>query len=204
MPCVRNALAAASPDCPAPMTTTSVTGFMGVTPSVWIRECGGVLDLAALRGGCGRLTGLAGIGAAAALLPMVFGVEGLAVSEHGVDLPGLTVGCALDPELVLLGVAAGGLARGGRGKTGLGQAHLLGLDGAGVRDLYPEVIEAATLTWVLQQNELQRWVGDREVGVAGPDLGWLGAEQLAVEGDGLADVVDVEGELETAGHRGPP
>jgi hypothetical protein len=90
-----------------------------------------------------RLAGLAC--AAAARLAVAFGVEGLAVGQDGVDLPGLAVGRALDPELVLLGVAAGGLASlGGRQARG-GQARLLGADGGGVGDLNAEVVEAAAL-----------------------------------------------------------
>jgi DNA-binding transcriptional ArsR family regulator len=60
------------------------------------------------------------------------------------------------------------------------------------------VVEAAALAGVFQQHQLERRVGDREIGVAGPELGRAGAEQLGAELDGLADVVDVEGELHAA------
>jgi len=83
-------------------------------------------------------------------------------------------------------------------------ARLFGRDRAGVGDLDAQVVEAAALTWVFQQDQLERGLGDREVGVARPELGGLGAEQLRIEGDGLIDVVDVEGELQTAGHGNLP
>ena len=51
------------------------------------------------------------------------------------------------------------------------------------------------LAGVLQQDELERRLGDGEVGVAGPALGRLGAEQPGIEADRLVDVVDVQREL---------
>ena len=51
----------------------------------------------------------------------------------------------------------------------------------------------------LDEDELERGLGDGEVGVAGTDLGRLGGEQLGVEADGLVEVGDVQGELHT-GH----
>jgi len=105
-----------------------------------------------------RLAGLAG--AAAARLAVASGVEGGAVGQDGVDLPGLAVGRGLDPELVLLGVAAGGLACSGGRQARPGQARLLGTDRAGVGDLDAEVVEAAAQAGVFQQDQLQRRVGD--------------------------------------------
>src|SRR5450755_3181605 len=130
-------------------------------------------------------------------------VEGLAVGQYGVDLPGLAVGCALDPELVLPGVAAGRVALIDRRESGPGEPLPLGIDGIRVADLDAEMVEAAALARVLQQDELQRRLGDGEVGVAGTALSRLGTEQLAVERYGLLDVIDVEGELH-AGHEKPP
>jgi hypothetical protein len=52
---------------------------------------------------------------------------------------------------------------------------------------------------VLDKDQLERRLGDREVGVALFQLGRLGVEQLRVERDPLGQVVDVEGELDT-GH----
>ena len=68
-------------------------------------------------------------------------------------------------------------------------------------DLDAEVVECAGHTvapcgGVLHQDELERRVGDGEVGVARPALGRLGAEELGVELDGLVDVADVECELD--------
>src|SRR4051812_42649820 len=51
--------------------------------------------------------------------------ERRAVGEDRVDLPALTAGGALHPELVLLGVAAGGAALVDRGEAQAGQPGLL-------------------------------------------------------------------------------
>ena len=51
----------------------------------------------------------------------------------------------------------------------------------------------------LDEDELERWGGDREVGVALLELGRCGVEQLGVERDGLVEVIDVQSEL-YAGH----
>src|ERR1700733_3352971 len=126
-------------------------------------------------------------------------VEGLAISQDGIDLPGLSVGRALDPELVLPGVTARRVTLIDARQAGPGEPLLLGIDGIGVADLDAEMVQAAALPRVLQQNELERRLGDGEVGVAGTALGGLGSEQLAVKRDGLLDVIDVEGELH-AGH----
>ena len=61
-----------------------------------------------------------------------------------------------------------------------------------------QVVEGAALG-PLEEDQLQRRLGDGEVGVAGLALGGLGGEQLRVEVDGLVEVADVEGELES-GH----
>jgi hypothetical protein len=52
-----------------------------------------------------------------------------------------------------------------------------------------------------EQDELERRLGDREVGVAGTALGGPGAEQPAVEGDRAFQVGDAQRELDT-GHDG--
>ena len=128
-------------------------------------------------------------------------VEGLAVLEHGVDLPGLAVGGALDPELVLLGVAARRAALVDRGQPVGGQPGLDRVDGVDVLDLDAEVVERSAVAGVLHEDELQRRLGDGEVRVAGPDLGRLGVEEPGVERDRRRQVVDVEGQLDT-GHPG--
>jgi hypothetical protein len=74
---------------------------------------------------------------------------------------------------------------------------LLGVHGVGVRDLDTEVVHRSTVAGVLDQDELQRRLHDGEVGIARLHLGRFGTEQLAVEGDRLLQVVDVEGELDT-------
>src|SRR5664279_4125677 len=65
------------------------------------------------------------------------------VVQDGVDLPPFAVGCTVDPELVLLGVAAGGAPLVDGRKTGLGQSGLLGVDGVDVDDFHAEVVEGA-------------------------------------------------------------
>ena len=50
---------------------------------------------------------------------------------------------------------------------------------------------------VLEQDELERRLGDGKVGVAGASFGRFGAEKLGVEGVRFVDVVDVEGELDS-------
>src|SRR5690349_14875196 len=98
------------------------------------------------RGGRGRLAAAGRLGGLAG--------EGRAVLEHGVDLPALAVRCALDPELVLLGVAAGGAALVDRGQTGLRQAGLLGVDLVDVGHLDTQVVERAALAGVLEEDQL--------------------------------------------------
>ncbi len=49
----------------------------------------------------------------------------------------------------------------------------------------------------LDEDELQRRLGNGEVGVAGLALRGFRSEELAVEPDGLLEVVDVESELDT-------
>ena len=128
-------------------------------------------------------------------------VEGLAVLEHGVDLPGLAVRGALDPELVLLGVAARRAPLVDRREPVGRQPALDRVDGVDVLDLDAEVVERPAVAGVLDENELERRLGDGEVRVAGPDLGRLGVEEPGVERDRRRQVVDVEGQLHT-GHLG--
>jgi hypothetical protein len=65
------------------------------------------------------------------------------------------------------------------------------------------MVEAATMTRALDEHELQRRVDDGKVGVARPELGRLGPEQLAVELDCRLHIIHVESELDT-GHDAPP
>jgi len=75
--------------------------------------------------------------------------------------------------------------------------------------LDPEVVEgtlhpgAPIGSRVLDEDELERRLDDREVGVAGADLRRLCVEELRVELNGTVQVGDVQGELDT-GHRAPP
>jgi hypothetical protein len=55
----------------------------------------------------------------------------------------------------------------------------------------------------LEQDQLQRRLGDGEVRVAGPALRRRRVEQAGVEGDGRVEVGDAEGELDS-GHEMPP
>src|SRR5580693_1151758 len=76
-------------------------------------------------------SGAAGTG----LRPVVLTPEGRAVGEDRVDLPSLTVRGARDPELVLPGVAAGGVPLARRGEPGLGKPDVLGIDRLRAGDL---------------------------------------------------------------------
>src|SRR5580704_7013060 len=149
---------------------------------------------AALRGLSGRVGVQFGFDGVPALFA-VLAPEGGAVGQDGVDLPPFAAGSAGDPELVLPGVAAGGVALVDGGQAGLGEPGLLGVDRVGAVDFDAQVVQGAALARVLQQDQLERRLGDGEVGVAGPALGRLGAEQSGVEGDRLVDVVDVQREL---------
>ena len=110
----------------------------------------------------------------------VGGVVAGVVGEDGVELP-----CAerdvggVDPHLVLDGVAAA-----------IRFGHVVGQPGGArsgprrrrrrpVGDLDAEVVERRRRGRVLEQDQLERRVGDHEVGVAGPLLGRLDAEQVA-------------------------
>ena len=106
----------------------------------------------------------------------------LDVGEHGVDLPRLAVG-AVDPDLVLHREATRDLVLGRGGEALAGEPALRGRDLVGRLDLDAEVVERAGLAVALDQHELQRRLGDGEVGVARPDLGRLGGEELRVEVD---------------------
>ena len=81
-------------------------------------------------------------------------VEGLAVGQDGVDLPGLAVGRALDPELVLPGVAARRVALIDGRQPRPGKPLLLGIDGAGVADLDAEMVQAAALAGFSSRTSL--------------------------------------------------
>src|ERR1700727_386488 len=103
-------------------------------------------------------------------------VEDVGVALDDVDLPRLLAGAG-DPDLVLDGVAAGGVFLGGGRQSRGGQAGGRGGDLAGGLDLDAEVVHPGGLAGgALDQDELERRLGDREVGVAGAALGWLGAE----------------------------
>src|SRR5579871_6457497 len=88
-------------------------------------------------------------------LRLVVAPERRAVGRYRVDLPLLAVRRTLYPELVLAGVTAGGIALVDRGQAGPGQPGLLGVDRFGVGHLDPQVVQAAALTGVLQQHQLQ-------------------------------------------------
>src|SRR5690606_17957102 len=91
--------------------------------------------------------------------------------------------------------AGGGHALGA--EPGLG-----GLDLLAGPDLHAEVVERPAAL-AFDEHQLERRVGDGEVGVARLPLGGLGGEELRVEVDGLVEVGHVEGELDS-GHLGPP
>jgi hypothetical protein len=124
---------------------------------------GGLRAAAALTGRGGVQFGLDGVRA----LLVLRAPEGGAVGQDGVDLPPLAAGGSGDPELVLPGVAAGGVPLVDGRQAGCGEPGLLGVDRAGVGDFDAKVVQGAALAGVLEQDELERRLGDGEVGVAG-------------------------------------
>src|ERR671914_973821 len=120
------------------------------------------------------------------------------VGEDRVDLPWRRVG-VVDPDLVLERVAAVDLVLNGgletrSGKAAGGSAHL------GSRlDLDSEMVEGPALV-VLHQDELERGLGDGEVGVARPPFRGRHRKELGVELDRSVEVGNVDGELHP-GHR---
>src|SRR5436305_1309796 len=108
--------------------------------------------------------------------------EGLAVREHRVDLPALA-GRPGDPDLVLGREAAGLPDLLGREQALARQPRDLAVDLRRRRHLDTEVVDRAAAPRVLDEDQLERWLGDGEVGVPRLHLVRLGVEQLAVEGD---------------------
>ena len=136
----------------------------------------------------------------------VAGAVGRVVGEDGVDLPGAErdVG-GVDPHLVLDGVAAAVRLGHVVAETGGGEP-VGGGDDVGARaNLDAEVVERRARLGVLEQHQLERRIGDLEVGVAGALLGRADAEHVGVEAGGGLDVAHVQRELDAAGvHDGPP
>ena len=107
----------------------------------------------------------------------------LDVGEHGVDLPRLAVG-AVDPDLVLHRVAARHLVLGRAGQARRPASRSVAAPTSSVDSTStPRWLSEPRLAVALDEHQLERRLGDGEVGVAGPDLGRLGREQLRVEGD---------------------
>src|SRR5258708_7864593 len=152
---------------PSPGTVPVRSGAAGAR----LRPAGLLRGPAALRGLLGTRRGRTGrpgsrvqrtLGRLPALLAGL-APEGLAVFEDRVDLPPLAVGCPLNPELVLPGVTAGGVPLVHRREPRPGEPTMLSVDRRGVGDLDAEVVEAAALARVLQQDQLQRRLGEGEV-----------------------------------------
>ncbi len=90
----------------------------------------------------------------------------------------------MDPDLVLERVATGGVILLEGRKSRFGKPSCGAVDGLGRLDFDTEVVHACVLAGrSFDEDELERWLGDREVGVAVAEFGRLGAEQLAIEGD---------------------
>ncbi len=99
---------------------------------------------------------------------------------HCLDRCGSRLLRRFPPELVLLGIAARGPALVDRGEPLPGEAGRLGVDRLDVLDLDAEVVQRSALSGILEQDELERGLGDRTVRVAGTALGRLSAEQPCV------------------------
>jgi len=126
--------------------------------------------------------------------------EGVGVRQDGVDLP-LFAAWTGHPHLVLGGEATGraDLLFGEHAFTG--EPADFGVNLLAGVDLDAEMVDGPAVAGVFNQDQLERWLGDGEVGVALLELGRLGFEQLRVERDPFRQVVDVESELDT-GHGG--
>ena len=120
------------------------------------------------------------------------------IGQHRIDLPCRAIR-SVHPDLVLDGIAAGGVRLDIGGHPLCGQSLCLDRHLRGGVHLDAQVIDRARLTHPLDEHELEGRLPDGEVGVAGADLGRSGVEQRRVEGDGLVEVGDVERELHT-GH----
>ena len=112
----------------------------------------------------------------------------LDVGEHGVDLPRLAVG-RVDPHLVLDREAARDLVL-GRGRETLVARGVRARPATSSVDshLDAEVVQRSGRACALDEHQLQRRLGDREVRVPGAELGRLGREELRVEADGGVEV----------------
>jgi hypothetical protein len=142
-----------------------------------------------------RRTPAVGAGTAAGPGRSVGPGEGVGVGLDDIDLPGLPARTG-HPDLVLEGVAAGGVRLRGRGQAGFPQPVGGGGDLVGAADLHTEVVQAGVLTGLaLDQDQLERGLGNGEVGVAGAELGGSDPEQRGVEGNRRLQVRDPEVEL---------
>ena len=110
------------------------------------------------------------------------------------DLP-LLPGGPGHPHLVLGGKATRGADLLVGEQPLAGEAGDLLMDLLAGFDLHAQVVDGPALARVLQQHQLERRIGDGEVGITVLELGRLGVEQLGVEGDRLVEIVDIEGEL---------
>jgi hypothetical protein len=105
----------------------------------------------------------------------------------------------------LEGVTAGDAILLGCGQAFAGEPTGSGRDLLGGLDLDTEVIEGtchapATCLTVFDQNQLEGWLGDGEIGIAGPAFSWLNPEELAVEVNGSVNVAHVQSKLHPTGH----
>ena len=102
----------------------------------------------------------------------------------------------MNPGLGLLGVAAEGLIDSGCLKPVIAKSLLSCGNFRCAVYLDSKMVDGVSIA-SLEQNKLEGWILDDEVGVAGLGLVGLGGEELAVKLDGLIEVVDIESELKT-------
>src|SRR5436190_10356031 len=102
-----------------------------------------------------------------------------------------------DPDLVLLRVAAGRVHLVEGRKAGLDQPCAGAQDVVARGNLDPGVVEGAeaVAALTLVESEVERWLGDLELRVAGALLGGLDAEERAVELGRALDVAHGEGQV---------
>lgn len=106
----------------------------------------------------------------------------------------------MQPGFGLLRVTTDGVIDAGGLKPGLDQSLFCGNDFIRRGDFDAEVIDSAVFG-SFEEHQLEWGIGDSEVGVTRTESGGLGAEQFGVERNGLFEVGDIEGQLESLGGR---
>ena len=166
---------------------TDDRGILQLRGSTAVRRLWSACGLRAAGCGC-AVVGCAGRVAAGGRLVQLPGF-----SRLDVPLPAGSVGIG-HPCLRLLCVTADGVLDAGRLDPGPAQAPFRRRDLLGRLHLDAQVVECRSLP-TLEEDQLQRRIGDREVRVAGLHLRRGGVEQAGVERDRLVEIGHVDCKL---------